>query len=225
MKTITIGTALIAALAMSGCEQENGTAAAQETERAQTRETSRQQRETQTQQQRAQQQQQQQQQGRAQQQQTPRNLTAPEIAAVLDLVNSAEIREARLAREQARSAEVRQFAEQMLRDHTQAQDRHRQLTRQLNITPREGEVTQRMQREGQTALENLRAARGEAFDRAYIDAQVREHQDAVALLDANMSNVQEREYRDFLQTQRRTIDNHRQMAERIQTTLQPRASR
>jgi putative membrane protein len=227
VKTVSIRVALIGALAMSGCDPTEGTAAAQEAQPQQPRETPRTRQEQRPRGAQGEQPQTRQQapQGQTAQQEVPRNLSSAEIAAVLDLVNTAEVREGRLAQTRARSPEVRQFAEQMVRDHTQAQDRGRQLTQQLSITPRQGELTRRMQREGEATMTQLEAAQGEAFDRAYVDAQVREHRQVVAILDANMTNVTERQYREFLETQRRAIDQHRQMAERMLTTLQPRASR
>jgi putative membrane protein len=157
--------------------------------------------------------------------QPPHNLSAAQIAAVLEVVNTAEIDQARLARTHARAANVRQYAEEMIRDHTQARDRNQTLCRERNIAPQPGDVTAQLRRDGEHTMGTLRAAHRNAFDRTYIEAQAHQHRDALALLDANIPNVTDQPYRTFLDEVRGTVDHHRQMAEQMLPTLSPTASR
>ncbi|MFO1057242.1 MAG: DUF4142 domain-containing protein [Dongiaceae bacterium] len=88
----------------------------------------------------------------------------------------AEVAEAQLALDKAKSDEVKQFAQRMIDDHTKANDQLKQLAAAKQITlPAALDAKHKAE---QARLEKLSGA---AFDHAYIQNQVKAHQQAVAL--------------------------------------------
>jgi putative membrane protein len=86
----------------------------------------------------------------------------------------AEVELGRMAQQRATSPEVKQFAEMMVRDHTQAGDSLRQVAQQHAIDAR-AEIQDR-HRDLMDRLSNLKGA---DFDREYMDAMVDSHQSMI----------------------------------------------
>lgn len=92
-------------------------------------------------------------------------------------VNMAEIQLGRLAEQKAQSPQVKDFASQMVQDHTKANTELEQVARAQNI-PLPTELDQ----DHQDLLQKLQGLTGAEFDREYMSAMVDGHQDAVDLL-------------------------------------------
>lgn len=112
---------------------------------------------------------------------TTGTLTDPQILALSAAAHQAEIDMSKVAQEQATNAQIKQFAEMMIRDHQRLLDEGNQLAQQANITPAApaNDSTARML--GQM-LEGLRAARGAKVDTLYAANQVRAHQNTLEML-------------------------------------------
>ena len=87
-----------------------------------------------------------------------------------------EIEAGRLAQEKSQNAQVRSLAQTIVTDHTAASDELRPLIIAAGETP-PTEMDQR--RKGM--IDNLRAASGADFDRAWINQQISAHQEALTL--------------------------------------------
>lgn len=92
-------------------------------------------------------------------------------------VNMAEVELGRLAEQKAQSPQVKDFARQMVEDHTKANTELEQIARAQNI-----QLPTALDQDHQDALQKLQGLSGADFDREYIDAMVDGHQDAVDLL-------------------------------------------
>jgi putative membrane protein len=92
-------------------------------------------------------------------------------------VNMAEIQLGRLAEQKAQSPQVKDFARQMVEDHTKANNELEQIARAQNI-----QLPTALDQDHQDAMQKLQGLSGADFDREYIDAMVDGHQDAVDLL-------------------------------------------
>jgi putative membrane protein len=91
--------------------------------------------------------------------------------------NTFEVTSSRLALDRAKDPGVRRIAEHLIADHTTAQE-------QLAATAREAEVDAPapfLDPAQQTIVDELSGLRGKAFDRAYLQAQVPAHEQAIAL--------------------------------------------
>ena len=92
--------------------------------------------------------------------------------------NLLEIQSSELAIERSSDAEIVEFAEQMIVDHTAAGDEMMAAAQQDGITP-----TTTLAPDHQTILDRLEAAEDDAFDQAYVEAQITAHDEAVALFE------------------------------------------
>ena len=88
-----------------------------------------------------------------------------------------EVESSELANDKAQSADVKEFAAQMIRDHGKANSELKSAAQELNI-----QLPGELDSKHQQTLQKLESAQqGAAFDRAYIDAQRQAHSEAVAL--------------------------------------------
>jgi putative membrane protein len=98
------------------------------------------------------------------------------MAAMSDLF---EIQSSELALENAQSDAVKEFAQQMITDHTAN-------TQKLMQTVQAGggqmQAPTELDDRHQQIMDELEGASGDQFDAAYVDAQVQAHQEAVALM-------------------------------------------
>ena len=92
-----------------------------------------------------------------------------------------EIQSSTIALEKAQSDEVKEFAQQMIDDHTKAST---QLKAAVEASGDDLEVPETMMEKHQQQVEALNDASGSEFDAAYIEAQTAAHQEAVALMTA-----------------------------------------
>jgi putative membrane protein len=97
------------------------------------------------------------------------------IAMVMQM-NLAEIEMGELAQEKGASEAVREFGQKMIEDHTKANQEASTLAAAEGVTP-PAEPTA----EAKTMRDELAALSGEAFDRAFAEHMVEDHQKAVDL--------------------------------------------
>lgn len=90
--------------------------------------------------------------------------------------NMLEIEASRVALERTQNAQVREYAQRMVNDHTKVGAQMQELAPQLNVT-----VPQSLDAPMQGQVQTLRTADAAGFDRAYVDLMVSSHRDAVEL--------------------------------------------
>jgi len=121
--------------------------------------------------------------------------------------NMAEIRLSQLALQRAGSDQVKQYAQQMIDQHTQANNQLTQIAAQKGVTlPRQLD-TQHQQIERQ-----LQRLSGASFDRAYMRAMVNDHAQTVALFQRQTQQGQDRDVVDFASQLLPAIQQHYAMA-------------
>jgi putative membrane protein len=125
------------------------------------------------------------------------------FAEVAASSNMFEIESSQLALEQATEQNVRAFAEHMIEDHTAAGEKMEAAAEKDGITP-----PATMAEKEQSQLEQLQSAEGDAFDQAYVAAQVAAHDEAVALFDTFSLQGQESALREFAAETLPTLQEH-----------------
>ncbi|AUX78599.1 DUF4142 domain-containing protein [Sinorhizobium fredii] len=88
-----------------------------------------------------------------------------------------EVQSGQLAAKNSKEASVQQFAEMMVADHTKA-------SQELKVAAADAKITVPTQMIDKHAaqLNKLQNAQGDAFDKAYIEAQLMAHQEALKLM-------------------------------------------
>ena len=110
----------------------------------------------------------------------PVGLSAANIASVITLTNEGEIEQGKKAEDKATDAEVKAFAKQMISDHEMMQKGLDSLAKAKNLMPAPPAQADAMKAEESATMAKLdSAAKGAAFDKAYIAAQVMGHQKAL----------------------------------------------
>ena len=94
------------------------------------------------------------------------------------IANTAEIRLGELASERAQSADVKAFAQMMVKDHTRANNELEQAVSGQNIEVSNVQLDQKHQQ----LLSKLRGLQGAEFDREYMKAMVEGHEEVRDML-------------------------------------------
>ncbi|MBV9772750.1 MAG: DUF4142 domain-containing protein [Gemmatimonadetes bacterium] len=148
-------------------------------------------------------------------------LSDAQIAGVLSASDSAEINPSQLAMQKAQNAQVRAFAQQMVKDHGMLEDSLHAMAQQQNMTPATSPLSSQVQTAAQATMQSLQGASGAAFDRAYMDAMVQSHQMALNAVDTQLlPAAQNPQLKTALQQKvRPAVASHLQHAQQIQGSL------
>jgi putative membrane protein len=148
------------------------------------------------------------------------NLTASEFLTHAASSGLFEVEAGRLAVDKAGSDQVRSFGQQMVTDHTQANQDLMALARQNGLS-----VPATMRPDHQQQLQALSRASGTEFDRLYMVGQVTAHEEAVNLYSsaANANAPDMAPFRSFAAQTLPILQNHLAMAQSMTGTGVPTA--
>jgi putative membrane protein len=125
----------------------------------------------------------------------------------------AEVELSKLAQSKATNADVKKFAQKMVTDHTKANGELKTLAGKFNVTlPAELNSTHK------SALEKLKGLSGADFDKAYVDAMVGDHNDAVSLFQSEADGTTE-ELKAWAAKTLPTLKEHQRMIKDIQSKM------
>jgi putative membrane protein len=149
------------------------------------------------------------------------HLSAAQVISVAAALNAGEIAMAQMALPRAVTKDVQGFARVMVRDHGQAL---RQVTAAGDSTGGAAAPTALLEhtgRAGQQAMMELQPLHGRAFDRAYIDGQVKMHQAALDLIDQRLlPGAKDALLQATLREMRGTVSEHLQVAIQVRAKLE-----
>lgn len=148
-------------------------------------------------------------------------LAAPsdgEILAIAQAANTAEIDAGKLAKSHAQNPQVKQFAQQMIKDHSAM---NAELAKNLDLKLMDNDESQGIRQDALDSLEKLKSMRGADFDKAYIDKQVMMHEEVVAMMqDKLIPNAQNPQLKAALDKAAPKVQSHLKMARQIQSSMQ-----
>lgn len=98
-----------------------------------------------------------------------------QIAAIVVTANQVDVDAGKLAGQRASNAEVKKFAEQMVRDHEGVNKQAVALATRLALTPQENDTSRALKAGGDKNLARLRTLAGPAFDTAYVEHEIAYH--------------------------------------------------
>jgi len=151
---------------------------------------------------------------------TTSDMTDDQILQMVHVANTGEVDQAKLAQAKAKSARVKQFAAMMVHDHSQADAQGYDIARRLKITLADSAEANQLQNSGQQTLVQLRSEGSASFDRAYLDAQISEHQTVLNTIDSKLlPNAKSTDVRSHLQAVRAKVESHLREAQSIQGSL------
>jgi putative membrane protein len=146
--------------------------------------------------------------------------TDPQIAAIVVTANTVDIDAGKLAKSMAASPDVKQFADQMITDHSGVNKQAVALVTKLKVTPEDNPTSQSLKSGGEKNLDNLKTLKGAAFDKAYIDHEVAYHQQVLDAVDKTLiPSAQNAELKALLVKVRPAFVAHLEHAKHVQSTL------
>jgi putative membrane protein len=148
------------------------------------------------------------------------DLPDEEIAAVLRAANQGEVDQGQMAGTRATNAEVRAFAEMMVRDHTNALQEGSQVFARANVIPQDNATSSQLQTSSANTVRALSTYSGADFDRHYMRTQVELHDWLLRTIDTSLiPSARSQELVRFLRDQRAAVAMHLEHARRLQQGL------
>jgi len=125
-----------------------------------------------------------------------------------------EVKLSEQAQKRASNAQVKQFAEHMVRDHNKANDKLLAFARDMKLG-----VVQGLDKTWRERLETFSRLEGAAYDRDYMKQQVQEHEKAVQLFEAESRSGTNAALKAFAAETLPTIRTHLKKAREIRDNL------
>lgn len=143
-----------------------------------------------------------------------------QIAHIAYTGDSIDIKNAKLALTKSKNADVRAFANDMVRDHTAVNDKALALVKKLNVTPEDNATSKSLVKQQDEERAKLSKLSGAAFDKAYIDNEVAFHKRVIGVLETTLiPSAQNAELKSLLQTGVKIFQGHEQHAEQLARSL------
>lgn len=142
-------------------------------------------------------------------------LDDPTIVAIFDAANTWDIQTGALAVKKGTTKAVRDFGAMLVRDHTKVRQMGRDLAKKLDVTPTPPKNFA-MVKDHDAAMKTLEAARGKAFDRAFLEHEVAYHKAVIgALNDTFLPAIHNAELRALVVQVIPAFDAHMKAAQRL----------
>ena len=143
-------------------------------------------------------------------------LTDANIVYILDNANMLDSAAGAVAATKGTNSEVRDFGKRMMRDHHSLRQQGQDLAKKLGVTP-EAPANDNSKADYDKTMSTLNgAAKGNDFDKAYIDNEVTYHQAVLQTATAAMNAAQNAELKNLIQKAAPAIQAHLDMAQSIQ---------
>src|SRR5438128_581951 len=102
--------------------------------------------------------------------------TDPQIAGIVQTANRIDIDQARMTVSKSNNPQVKEFANQMISDHTSLEKSVNDLANKLGVTPADSDTSRQLKQQAAEETKKLRSMKGKEFDREYVSHEVAFHQ-------------------------------------------------
>jgi putative membrane protein len=120
----------------------------------------------------------------------------------------AEVELGRMAAEKAQASEVKQFGQKMVDDHGKANDELKSLAKDKNVM-----LPTEIDAKHKAVADRLSKLSGDAFDRAYMQAMLKDHREDVAAFRTESKSGKDSEVKSWAAKTLPTLEQHLKMAE------------
>lgn len=127
-----------------------------------------------------------------------------------------EIDSSKLALEKSKNADVREFAQQMIDDHTKASEKLKATLPAAGVDASAAKDT--LDSKHQKIMNELKSASGDAFDKKYIAAQVDAHDEAVTLFKTYSNKGDDKALQGFASETLPTLEKHKEHVEQLKAS-------
>ena len=146
--------------------------------------------------------------------------TDPQIAHIAYTAGNLDIEAAKQALKMSHNAAVRDFAQEMVRDHTAVNDKALALVKKLHVTPQANPTSAALTKAADAERAKLSKLKGAAFDREYANNEVAYHKTVNdALASTLIPSAHNAELKSLLQTGLTLFKEHQAHAEQLAAKL------
>jgi putative membrane protein len=147
--------------------------------------------------------------------------TDPQIVGIVQTANRIDINQAKLALRKSTNAQVKEFANQMISDHTSLEKSVRDLAMKLGVKEETSGTAKQLKQQALEESKKLSGMKGKEFDREYAAHEIAYHQ---AVIDAATTtlipNAKNAELKSALQGAAPLLQGHLQHAQQLQQSMQ-----
>ncbi|MEO6951796.1 MAG: DUF4142 domain-containing protein [Polyangia bacterium] len=142
------------------------------------------------------------------------------ILDIAHVANVGEIDQAKLALTRARDPRIKKLARMMITQHSAAERNEAAVVRKKSLNMVATKTSDSLQRDAKATYDVLKNKSGAEFDHAYIDAQVKEHQALLTLIDDRLKPAAtDPAIKELVASLRSAVQAHLAKAETLQPTL------
>jgi len=148
-------------------------------------------------------------------------MTDDQILEITHTANTGEVDQAKIALSKTKDARVRKLAQMMVRDHLQSDSKGEVVAKKDHLTREASPASQSLANDADGATRTLKAEEaGMAFDKDYVQTQIREHQALLDSLDQKLiPAAKSADMKAYLAEVRAAVASHLEHAEDVQKGL------
>jgi len=144
----------------------------------------------------------------------------PQIVGIVVAANQIDIDYAKLALAKTHDPQVREFAQQMVTDHSAVQKSVFDLGAKLHVTPADSDTSTTLKKQAEDTMARLKTLDGAGFDKAYIDNEVTYHKAVIQEVSTVLiPDAQNAELKSALTGAAPMFQGHLEHAEHLQSSL------
>jgi putative membrane protein len=146
--------------------------------------------------------------------------TDPQIAHIAYTAGNIDIAAGKQALAKSKNKAVRNFAQEMVRDHTAVNDKALALVKKLKVTPEDNPTSQALTKAADAERAKLAKMSGAGFDREYINNEVAYHKTVNGALEKTLiPSAKNAELKSLLETGLTLFKEHQAHAEQLAKAL------
>lgn len=128
--------------------------------------------------------------------------------------NMAEIQEGQLALQKSQNEQVKQLAQKLIDDHTQANDKLKEIAASKNVTlPTDVSAKQK------AMMEKLSGLSGDKFDKEFIKEQISGHEKAISMFKKQADKGADADAKAYASSNLPALQSHLEMARSINNSM------
>jgi putative membrane protein len=146
--------------------------------------------------------------------------TDPQIAHIAYTAGVIDVAAAKQALAKTSNKDVKEFAENMVRDHEAVNKLALDLVKKLRVTPEDNDTSKSLSKGAAAKLDELAKLKGADFDKAYVANEVAYHKAVDGALETLLiPSAGNAELKSLLQTGLKIFQGHEQHAEHVAAEL------
>ncbi len=145
--------------------------------------------------------------------------TKEHVVAFVMAIHKAEMAESKLAMVKAHHRSVKRYAHHTYKQHMMGLKRVTHFAHEHNIKPVDGMAATNVETQGKLQMAGLKMLSGNAFDKTFIDYEVKDHTAALRMIDERIQKSTDKDITEMLKKVRHHVAEHLEKAKMIQKEL------